>query len=308
MAMEKNGFFAKLKGGLSRTRDALSQNLDALLFGKKILDADLFEQLEDLLISADLGPRFTRDLLDEVQDKIKRRELDNVQEVKKILRERMLAILAGAPPLPEIRRDKPHVIMVVGVNGSGKTTTIGKMAHLLRSEDHEVMLVAADTFRAAAIEQLEIWGKRVGAPVIRQKMNADPAAVVFDALAKISGGYNGIMIIDTAGRLHTKINLMEELKKIKRVISGKLPGAPQETLLVLDATTGQNALAQAKMFKEEIGVNGIVLTKLDGTSKGAVVVRIVHDLALPVRYIGVGEGIEDLREFVSEDFIKAIVD
>ncbi len=307
MAMEKM-VFLKFKGGLSRTRDALSKNLDTLLFGKKILDADLFEQLEELLISADLGPRFTRELLDEVQGKIKRRELDNVQEVKKIMCERMLAILDGAPPVPEIRHDKPHVILVVGVNGSGKTTTIGKMAHLLRAEGHEVMLVAADTFRAAAIEQLEIWGQRVGAPVIRQKMNADPAAVVFDALGKISVGYNGIMIIDTAGRLHTKVNLMEELKKIKRVIGAKLPGAPQETLLVLDATTGQNALAQAKMFKEEIGASGIVLTKLDGTSKGAVVVRIVHDLGLPVRYIGMGEGIEDLREFVSEDFIKAIID
>ena len=306
--MEKNGFFARLKGGLSMTRDALSKNLDRLLFGKKTLDADLFEQLEELLIGADLGPRFAHDLIEDIQGKISRRELDNPQEVKKILRARMAAILSGAPSPPEIRHGAPYIMMVVGVNGSGKTTTIGKMAHLLRGDGHEVMLVAADTFRAAAIEQLEIWGQRVGAPVIRQKMNADPAAVVFDALGKVSSGYEGIMIIDTAGRLHTKVNLMEELKKIKRVIGGRVAGAPHDTLLVLDATTGQNALVQAKMFKEEIGAGGIVLTKLDGTAKGGVVVRIVHELGLPVRYIGVGEGIDDLREFKSEDFVAAIID
>ena len=306
--MGQNGFFKKLKAGLTRTRDALAKNLDSLLLGEKVLDKELFEQLEELLISADLGPQFALELIDDVKEKIKRQELGKAIQIKKVLREYMAAILRKAQGNLNITPGAPYVIMVVGVNGSGKTTTIGKLARVLRGAGHEVTLVAADTFRAAAIEQLEIWGQRADAPVIRQKMNADPAAVVFDALGKISSGYTGVMLIDTAGRLHTKVNLMEELKKIKRVIGGKLPGAPQETLLVLDATTGQNALIQAKMFKQEIGVSGIVLTKLDGTSKGGVVVRIVHELGLPVRYIGVGEGLDDLRDFNSEDFVTAILD
>jgi fused signal recognition particle receptor len=207
-----------------------------------------------------------------------------------------------------IPKEQPYVIMAVGVNGSGKTTTIGKLANLLNNDGYKVMLVAADTFRAAAIEQLEIWGERVSVPVIRQKMNADPAAVVFDALGKVKSGYSGVVIVDTAGRLHTRINLMEELKKIKRVMGRELAGAPQETLLVLDATTGQNAVVQAKIFKEEIGATGIVLTKLDGTAKGGVVIRIANELALPVRFIGVGEGLDDLRVFNSNDFVSALLD
>jgi len=306
--MGQNGFFKKLKAGLTRTRDALGKNLDTLLLGEKVLDKELFGELEELLISADLGPQFALELIDDVKEKIKRQELGNATQIKKVLREHMAAILRKAQGNLNITPGAPYVIMVVGVNGSGKTTTIGKLARALREAGHEVTLVAADTFRAAAIEQLEIWGQRADVPVIRQKMNADPAAVVFDALGKINNGYTGVMIIDTAGRLHTKVNLMEELKKIKRVIGSKLPGAPQETLLVLDATTGQNALIQAKMFKEEIGVSGIVLTKLDGTSKGGVVVRIVHELGLPVRYIGVGEGLDDLRDFASDDFVAAILD
>jgi fused signal recognition particle receptor len=306
--MGQNGFFKKLKAGLTRTRDALSKNLDTLLLGEKVLDNELFEELEELLISADLGPQFALELIDDVKEKIKRQELGNAAQIKIVLREHMAAILRKAQVNLNIALGAPYVIMVVGVNGSGKTTTIGKLARVLRDAGHKVMLVAADTFRAAAIEQLEIWGQRADAPVISQKMNADPAAVVFDALGKINSGYTGVMIVDTAGRLHTKVNLMEELKKIKRVIGGKLPGAPQETLLVLDATTGQNALIQAKMFKEEIGASGIVLTKLDGTSKGGVVVRIVHELGLPVRYIGVGESLDDLRDFDSEDFVAAILD
>jgi len=306
--MGQNGFFKKLKAGLTRTRDALAKNLDSLLLGEKVLDKELFEQLEELLIGADLGPQFALELIYDVKEKIKRQELGNAIQIKKVLREYMAAILRKAQGNLNIAPGAPYVIMVVGVNGSGKTTTIGKLARVLRGAGHEVTLVAADTFRAAAIEQLEIWGQRADAPVIRQKMNADPAAVVFDALGKISSGYTGVMLIDTAGRLHTKVKLMEELKKIKRVIGGKLPGAPQETLLVLDATTGQNALIQAKIFKEEIGASGIVLTKLDGTSKGGVVIRIVHELGLPVRYIGVGEGLDDLRDFDSEDFVTAILD
>jgi fused signal recognition particle receptor len=220
----------------------------------------------------------------------------------------MTAILRKTEKPLEIPRGRPFVIMTIGVNGSGKTTTIGKLANMLKSEGHEVMLVAADTFRAAAIEQLEVWGTRVSAPVIKHKTNADPAAVVFDAMAKVKAGYSGVVIVDTAGRLHTRVNLMEELKKVKRIINKELPELSPEILLILDATTGQNAVVQAKTFKEEIGATGIVLTKLDGTSKGGVVVRIANELALPIRYIGVGEGLDDLRVFESGNFTRALLD
>jgi fused signal recognition particle receptor len=306
--MEKNGFLEKLKTGLTKTRDALARNLDTLLFGEKALDRELFDELEELLITADMGPQFAHDLIDDVKEKISRQELGNARQIKKILQERIIAILQQLERPLIIPKGQPFVIMAIGVNGSGKTTTIGKLANLLRKDGHEVMLVAADTFRAAAIEQLEVWGTRVGALVIKQKMNADPAAVVFDALGKVKTGYSGIVIVDTAGRLHTRTSLMEELKKVKKVIGKELAGAPQEILLVLDATTGQNAVIQAKMFKEEIGVTGIVLTKLDGTAKGGVVIRIANELALPVRYIGVGEGLADLRIFDSNDFVAALLD
>ena len=300
--------FEKLKTGLTKTRAALTNSLDSLVFGKKILDKELFEELEELLITADMGPQFAHDLINDVKERISRNELQNAAEIKKIMQERMVGILKQIQLPLAITQGQPFVIMVIGVNGSGKTTTIGKLANLLQSDGHEVMLVAADTFRAAAIEQLEVWGSRVKAPVIRQKINADPAAVVFDAMAKVKAGYRGVIIVDTAGRLHTRVNLMEELKKIKRVIGKELPGAPHEILLVLDATTGQNAVIQAKSFKEEIGASGIVLTKLDGTAKGGVVIRIASELALPVRYIGVGEGLEDLRVFESNDFVSALLE
>ncbi len=306
--MVNNRFLDKLKTGLTKTRAALTKNLDNLVFGKKVLDKELFEELEELLITADMGPQFAQDLINDVKERMSRNELQNVGEIKKIMQERMVGILRQIQqPLP-ITKDQPFVIMAIGVNGSGKTTTIGKLANLLQTDGHEVMLVAADTFRAAAIEQLEVWGSRVKAPVIRQKINADPAAVVFDAMAKVKSGYSGVVIVDTAGRLHTRVNLMEELKKIKRVIGKELPGAPHEILLVIDATTGQNAVIQAKSFKEEIGASGIVLTKLDGTAKGGVVIRIASELALPVRYIGVGEGLEDLRVFESNDFVSALLE
>jgi fused signal recognition particle receptor len=255
-----------------------------------------------------MGPQFARDMISDVQDRLKRKELQNVAQVKKILRERMIAILQQIDQPLHIPKDQPFVIMAVGVNGSGKTTTIGKLAYSLSNNGYEVMLVAADTFRAAAIEQLEVWGKRANIPVIKQKMNADPAAVVFDAVGKIKAGFRGVVIVDTAGRLHTRVNLMEELKKVKRVMGKEMAGIPHETLLVLDATTGQNAVIQAKMFNEEIGVTGIVLTKLDGTAKGGVIVRIAGELGLPVRYIGVGEGLDDLRPFDSNDFVSALLD
>jgi fused signal recognition particle receptor len=306
--MVNNSFFEKLKTGLVKTRNALTKNLDNLVLGKKVLDRKLFEELEELLITADMGPQFTSDLINDVQDRVSCHELHNAAQIKKILQERMVGILRQIQKPLTIPKGQPFVIMAIGVNGSGKTTTIGKLANLLQIDGHEVMLVAADTFRAAAIEQLEVWGSRVQAPVIKQKINADPAAVVFDALAKVKTGYRGVIIIDTAGRLHTRVNLMEELKKIKRVIGKDMPGAPHEILLVLDATTGQNAVIQAKNFKEEIGASGIVLTKLDGTAKGGIIIRIASELALPVRYIGVGERLDDLRVFESNDFVTALLE
>ena len=301
-------FFEKLKTGLTKTRTVLTKNLDNLVFGKRVLDKELFEELEEILISADMGPQFTYDLIDDVKQRVSRNELNNAQEIKKVLQEHMTSILKKMEKPLVIPRNKPFVIMTIGVNGSGKTTTIGKLANMIRSEGHEIMLVAADTFRAAAVEQLEVWGARVDAPVIKHKTNADPAAVVFDAMSKIKSGFSGVVIVDTAGRLHTRINLMEELKKVKRIINKELPELSPENLLILDATTGQNAVAQAKTFKEEIGATGIVLTKLDGTSKGGVVVRIASELDLPVRYIGVGEGLDDLRVFESANFSKALLD
>jgi fused signal recognition particle receptor len=306
--MAKISFFEKIKNGLTKTRNALTKNLDNLIFGRRVLDKELFDELEELLISADMGPQFTYDLIDDVKQRVSRNELRNAQEIKNILQERMIAILQKMEKPLSIPKGKPFIIMTIGVNGSGKTTTIGKLANSLKSDGYEVMLVAADTFRAAAVEQLEVWGQRVGAPVIKQKTNADPAAVVFDAVAKIKAGYSGVVIVDTAGRLHTSVNLMEELKKIKRIINKEMPELSPEILLILDATTGQNAVVQAKTFKEEIGATGIVLTKLDGTSKGGVVVRIASELALPVRYIGVGEGLDDLRVFDSGNFTKALLD
>jgi fused signal recognition particle receptor len=306
--MAKISFLEKLKTGLTKTRAALTKNLDNLVFGKRVLDKELFEELEELLISADMGPQFTYDLIEDVKQRVSRHELQNAQEIKKVLQERMNAILLKMEKPLTIPRGKPFVIMTIGVNGSGKTTTIGKLANMIKSEGHEVMLVAADTFRAAAVEQLEVWGSRVGAPVVKHQTNADPAAVVFDAMAKIKAGFSGVVIVDTAGRLHTRVNLMEELKKVKRIINKELPELSPEILLILDATTGQNAVVQAKTFKEEIGATGIVLTKLDGTSKGGVVVRIASELALPVRYIGVGEGLDDLRVFESGNFTKALLD
>ncbi|PKN69458.1 MAG: signal recognition particle-docking protein FtsY [Deltaproteobacteria bacterium HGW-Deltaproteobacteria-12] len=302
------GFLDKLKSGLKKTRAVLTTDVDDLLFGAKDLDKKLFDELEELLITADMGPQFAQDMINDVQDRLKRKELKDAKHIKNILRERMVAILQQIDRPLRVPKGQPFIIMAVGVNGSGKTTTIGKLANLLRNEGHEVMLVAADTFRAAAIEQLEVWGERVRIPVIKQKMNADPAAVVFDAVGKIKSGYSGVVIVDTAGRLHTRVNLMEELKKVKRVMGKEMAGAPQETLLVLDATTGQNAVIQAKMFKEEIGATGIVLTKLDGTAKGGVIVRIASELKLPVRFIGVGEGLDDLRVFDSHEFVSALLD
>jgi len=302
----KRGFFDRLKSGLAKTRKLLLTDVDDILLGSKEIDQALFDELEEALIVADVGPAFTAELIESLKEKVKRKELASPEVLKKVLRETMREILLrNEAPLP-IPTDKIYTIMVIGVNGTGKTTTIGKLARNLKEEGRAVTLVAADTFRAAAIEQLEVWAKRVNVPLIRQAANADPAAVVFDAIRAAKAGPPGVVIIDTAGRLHTKVNLMEELKKMKRIMGRELPGAPHEVLLVLDATTGQNAIAQAKMFKDEIGVTGLVLTKLDGTSKGGVVVRIAKELGIPLRYIGVGEQLDDLRPFRAEEFVEAL--
>lgn len=302
----KKGFFDRLKDGLAKTRKLLVTDVDDIILGEKKIDQDLFDELEAALIGADVGPSFTYELIETMKERVKRRELEKPERLRQVLKESMLAILKKNEAPMQIPVGELYTIMVVGVNGTGKTTTIGKMAARFKKQGMPVLLVAADTFRAAAIEQLEIWSERVGVPLLKQKMNADPAAIVFDALHAAKAGKADVVIIDTAGRLHTKTNLMEELKKVKRIMARELPGAPHEVLLVIDATTGQNAISQAKMFNEEIGVTGIVLTKLDGTAKGGIVIRIAQELGIPIRYIGIGERLDDLRRFRSEEFVDAL--
>ena len=302
----KKGFFERLKSGLAKTRKLLLTDVDDILLGSKEIDQALFDELEEALIAADVGPAFTGELIESLKGKVKRKELGSPEILRKALRETMREILRRNEAPLRIPSDRIYTIMVVGVNGTGKTTTIGKLARNLKAEGRGVTLVAADTFRAAAIEQLDAWAKRAAVPLIRQAANADPAAVVFDAIRAAKAGRPGVVIIDTAGRLHTKVNLMEELKKMKRIMARELPGAPHEVLLVLDATTGQNAIAQARMFRDEIGVTGLILTKLDGTSKGGVVVRIAQELGIPLHYIGVGEQPDDLRPFRADEFVEAL--
>jgi fused signal recognition particle receptor len=306
--IRKKSLIDKLKSGLEKTRKLLLTNVDDIILGVKVIDQRLFDELEEALIMADVGPVFTYDLIEKMKEQVKRKELDRPELLKKVLRDHMMDILIKNEKPFMIPRDQLYTIMVVGVNGTGKTTTIGKMAHQFKKEGRSVLLAAADTFRAAAIEQLAAWSQRVDVPLIKQQIDADPAAVVFDAIQAAKSGKADLIIIDTAGRLHTKVNLMEELKKIKRVMVREIPGSPHEVLLVIDATTGQNAVNQARMFNEEIGVSGIVLTKMDGTSKGGIVFRIASELHIPIRYIGIGETVEDLRPFKSDDFINALFD
>ena len=306
MAEGKKGFFQRLKEGLFKTREDLASQIDQLVAGKKKIDEGLLAELEEILITSDIGVKTTQDLLDMLTAKVQRKELEDADLLRKILQEQIFQILRQQekPLNPEAAR--PFIIMVIGVNGTGKTTTIGKMAQQFKAQGKSVLLVAADTFRAAAIEQLEIWGQRVNCEVIKQKSGSDPSAVVFDALKAAKSRGSDVMIVDTAGRLHTKINLMEELKKVKRIVDREAPGAPHEILLVLDATTGQNAIAQAKMFNQALGVTGIVLTKLDGTAKGGILIAISDELKIPLRYIGIGEKVDDLREFNARDFVEAL--
>ena len=306
MAEEKKGFFQRLKEGLFKTHQGLVGKIDQLIAGKKKIDADLLAELEEILITSDIGVKTTQELLRNLTAKVQRKELEDADLLKKNLQAQMLPILSRQEQSLNLSAARPFVIMVIGVNGTGKTTTIGKMAHKFRTQGKSVLLVAADTFRAAAIEQLEIWGQRAGCEVIKQKSGSDPSAVVFDGLKAAKTRGMDVVIVDTAGRLHTKVNLMEELKKVKRIMERELPGAPHEILLVLDATTGQNSISQAKLFNQGVGVTGIALTKLDGTAKGGIIVAISDELKIPLRYIGIGEKVDDLREFNAQDFVEAL--
>jgi fused signal recognition particle receptor len=303
----KPGLFDRMKEAVTRTRENLSERIEEAVSFNKEIDRGTLDDLEGILLGADLGNATTQEVLAKLRDKADRKQIKNVDELKRLLKEELLAIInsANIPPV-EKEEGTPEVILVVGVNGTGKTTTIGKLAQALRSDGKTVLLCAADTFRAAAIEQLEVWGDRTGVEVISTKPGGDPSAVLFDALQAASARHTDYVIVDTAGRLHTKTNLMTELEKMRRTAQRIIPGAPHETLLVLDATTGQNGLQQARLFTESAAVTGIVLTKLDGTAKGGVVVAICRELGLPVRYVGVGEKAGDLLRFNSKDFVDSL--
>lgn len=307
-ADEKKSLFSRLQSGLSKTRQSFVYRLDTLFLGKKEIDQELFDDLEEILITADLGVNTVLELLDEVRKEVKRAALKDPQSLKEVLSSKIRGYLQEIDTSNKLAMPEkgPLVIMVIGVNGVGKTTSIGKLAAKFVRSGKSVLLVAGDTFRAAAIDQLKIWGDRNDIEVVSQKPGSDPSSVVFDAMELgIARDYD-VVLIDTAGRLHTQVNLMEELKKIKRVIGKKLEGAPHEVMLVLDATTGQNGISQAKMFNEAVGITGVTLTKLDGTAKGGIVINISRELKIPVRFIGVGEQIDDLRDFNSKEFVDAL--
>ncbi|HEX9058796.1 MAG TPA: signal recognition particle-docking protein FtsY [Clostridia bacterium] len=299
------GFFDKLKEGLLKTRKGITEKIDQVLvsFGK--IDEELFEELEEILISSDIGIDTTLKMIEDIKKKVKERKITNPGEIRQLIKEELISILDE--DYSELNTSSsPSVIVVIGVNGVGKTTSIGKIAHNLKRSGKKVILAAGDTFRAAAIDQLEIWATRAGVDIITQKEGSDPAAVIYDAVQAAKSRKADVLICDTAGRLHTKKNLMEELKKVSRVIDRELPGANRETLLVLDATTGQNAISQAKTFSEVADITGIVLTKLDGTAKGGIVVAIKSELKIPVKLIGVGEKMEDLQKFDPKEFVEAL--
>jgi len=300
-------FLEKMKEAVTRTRENLSEKIDQVAAFTKEIDRQTLDDLEAILISADLGTKTTDQILHKLRERADRKQIKDVTELKRLIKEQILEILNATPARAgKPARGEPEVVMVVGVNGTGKTTTIGKLAHALRSEGKTVLLCAADTFRAAAIEQLEIWGSRTGVEVIKTKPGGDPAAVLFDALNAAKARHTDTVIVDTAGRLHTKSSLMAELEKMKRTAQRIIPGSPHEVLLVMDATTGQNGLQQARQFTDSAGVTGIVLAKLDGTAKGGVVVAISRELALPVRYVGVGEKAGDLLPFNATNFVESL--
>ncbi|MCP3666793.1 MAG: signal recognition particle-docking protein FtsY [Gammaproteobacteria bacterium] len=304
---EQQGLFSRLKSRLSRSRSHLSDGLANLLLGHKQIDDDLLEDLETLLLTADVGVEATTRIINDLTDQVRRNELADPEALARVLKQQLLDILQGCEkPVKAAAEGKPQVILMVGINGAGKTTTIGKLAKRLQEEGQSVMLAAGDTFRAAAVEQLQAWGERNQIPVVAQHTGADSASVIFDALQAASARNIDVLIADTAGRLHTKTNLMEELGKIARVMKKIDPEAPHEVMLVVDATTGQNALNQAQQFNQTVPLSGITLTKLDGTAKGGIVFAIAEKLGLPIRFIGVGEAIEDLRHFEPTEFVDAL--
>jgi len=304
---QKPSFLDKMKEAVSRTRENLAARIEDVVSIGKEIDRSTLDDLEATLIGADLGTTTTHEVLEKLRDKADRKQIKDVDELKRLLKEELLAILTSTSTRPVTKVDgTPEVILVVGVNGTGKTTTIGKLAQVFRSQGKTVLMCAADTFRAAAIEQLEIWGQRTGTEVIKTKAGGDPSAVLYDALQSATARKTDYVIVDTAGRLHTKQNLMLELEKMTRTAQRIVPGAPHETLLVMDATTGQNGLQQARLFTQSAGVTGIVLTKLDGTAKGGVVVAISRELGLPVRFVGVGEKATDLLPFDAKEFVESL--
>ncbi|HEX9120316.1 MAG TPA: signal recognition particle-docking protein FtsY [Terriglobales bacterium] len=303
---KKPGLFDRMKQAVTRTRENLSERIEEVVSFRQEIDRETLDDLEATLIAADLGSATTQEVLQALREKVDRKQIGNVAELKHVLKGELLNILSRASLQPVKAVEPPEVIVVVGVNGTGKTTTIGKLAHALRAQGKTVLLCAADTFRAAAIEQLEVWGDRTGTEVIKTKPGGDPSAVLYDALQAAKARDTEYVIVDTAGRLHTKSNLMDELQKMRRTAQRIVPGAPHEVLLVMDATTGQNGLQQARLFTESAGVTGIVLTKLDGTAKGGIVVAISRELGLPVRYVGVGEKQTDLLPFDPEQFVDSL--
>ncbi|MCP4331394.1 MAG: signal recognition particle-docking protein FtsY [Gammaproteobacteria bacterium] len=307
-APEATGLFASLRQRLSKTRENLSSGLADLLLGKKQIDDQLLEELEDQLLMADVGIQATQKITSRLTESLKRRQLSDSESLIGALKQTMAEILHPCSvPLQIDTAKKPFVILMVGVNGAGKTTTVGKLAQQFKNQGLKVMLAAGDTFRAAAVEQLQAWGDRLDVPVVKQGQGADSASVIFDALQSAQAREVDVLIADTAGRLHTQMGLMDELEKIKRVMTKLDPEAPHETLLVLDAGTGQNALPQASKFREAIGVSGLVLTKLDGTAKGGMIFSVAEQLQTPIRYIGVGETVDDLRPFDHEEFVDALL-
>jgi len=304
----KAGFYARIKRGLAKTRQQFGDSMGRLLLGKKNIDANLLEDLETMLISADLGIATTQRVITEISDRLARKQLNDGDAVFHALQDQLQTILSqrAAPLVVPLNQTSPYVILTIGVNGAGKTTTIGKLAKQFQQQGKRVMLAAGDTFRAAAVQQLQVWGERNNIPVIAQHTGADSASVIYDALQAAKARGIDVLIADTAGRLHTQNNLMEELKKVKRVIGKIDPDAPHETMLVLDASIGQNALNQAREFHQAVGVTGITMTKLDGTAKGGILFAIAHELAIPFRYLGIGEGIDDLRPFDAQQFVRAL--
>jgi fused signal recognition particle receptor len=302
------GLLERLKAGIQKTRAGLMEKIEDAVSGRKEIDAGVLEELEYALITADIGAKTTAEILELIRQRVERHQVGDIAELKSLIREHLLEILqATEKPVPLVK-DPPAVMMVVGVNGAGKTTSIGKLTRRLQSEGRTVLLCAADTFRAAAIEQLEVWAERTGAGLIRQQPGSDPSAVLFDALQAAKARKVDYVIVDTAGRLHTKTNLMAELEKMRRTAARVIPEAPHEVLLVIEATTGQNGLEQARKFTESSAVTGIILTKLDGTAKGGVVVAISRELNLPIRYVGVGEQLDDLLPFEPENFVASLFD